>query len=121
MELLKFSGDKKPMAHNFFFQLVDTSQQLKNDFIKLCVTYLSGHPGQLQFFVGSRVLRIDRDVSGTNFEISVNMVFKDFDAYQAYSQDPRHEKFIEQAAGMSPTRVVFDSFLETSTPLDATT
>ena len=117
MKLKKFKGDKRPMAHNFFFQLADGSKDLKDRFIGLCVKYLSGHPGQIYFSVGSRVRQIDRDVSGTNFDVSVNIVFKDFDAYAAYSNDLRHETFIEKAAGMSPTRVVYDSFLDIGTDL----
>lgn len=117
MALEKFTGDKKPMAHNFFFQLADTSEALRDLFIDLCVKYLSGHPGQIYFSVGTRVLQIDRDVSGTNFEVSINIIFRDFDAYQDYNKDPKHEKFIELAAGMSPTRIVYDSFLVAGTPL----
>jgi hypothetical protein len=112
MEQKKINSESPPMAHSFFFQLVDNSEKLKARFIALCVKYLSGHPGQVYFSVGTRVLQIDRDVSGTNFEISVNIIFKDFAAYTAYSKSSKHEKFIFEAAGMSPTRVVYDSFLE---------
>jgi hypothetical protein len=117
MPLAKFSGKKKPMAHNFFFQIADNSEVLKTRFIDLCVKYLSGHKGQIYFSVGSRVLQIDRDVSGTNFEISVNIIFEDFDAYTSYSNSPNHEKFIIEAAGMSASRVVYDSFLEVGTKI----
>jgi hypothetical protein len=117
MPLEKFTGDKLPMAHNFFFQLADESKELRDRFIALCVKYLSGHPGQIYFSVGNRVLDIDRDVSGTNFDVSVNIIFENFDAYTKYSASPKHETFIAEAAGMSPTRVVYDSFLSTGTPL----
>jgi len=104
------------MSHNFFFQLADETKELRERFVELCIKYLSGHPGEVYFSVGTRVLDIDRDVSGTNFDVSVNIIFKDFDAYTDYSNSPTHEKFIKEAAGMSPTRIVYDSFLLTQKP-----
>jgi hypothetical protein len=53
-----------------------------------------------------------RDVSATNFEISIHMIFKDFAAYQKYAASKQHDDFITHSAGMSPGRVVFDSFLQ---------
>jgi hypothetical protein len=102
---------KRPFAHMFFFQLCDTSPELVERFIKLCEKYLGGHPGQRHFSVGVRALEIHRDVSGTNFEVSVHMIFDDIDAFNAYSDSPTHEDFITESAGMSPERIVYDSYL----------
>lgn len=109
----QFTSDK-PFAHMFFFELSDTSGTLVRDFIELCVRYLSHHAGQLHFSVGCRALEINRSVSALNFEVSVHMVFQDFAAYEAYSRSQRHEDFITHSAGMSPNRVVYDSFLQVS-------
>lgn len=102
---------KKPFAHMFFFQLCDTTPELVIQFIDLCRKYLGGHPGQRHFSVGVRALEIHRDVSGTNFEVSVHMIFDDIDAFGAYSDSPTHEDFITESAGMSPERIVYDSYL----------
>jgi len=101
----------KPFAHMFFFQLCDTSSALVNRFVELCRKYLGGHPGQRHFSIGIRALEINRDVSGKNFEVSVHMIFEDIDAFNAYSASPTHEDFITESAGMSPERIVYDSYL----------
>jgi hypothetical protein len=106
----------RPFAHMFFFQLYDTSTDLVDRFISLCERYLSGYPGQEHFSVGVRALEINRDVSGTNFEVSVHMIFKDIAAYNVYSNHEDHEKFITESAGMSPVRIVYDSYLRLSVP-----
>jgi hypothetical protein len=101
----------RPFAHMFFFQLVDTSRDLVQAFTDLCVEYLGQHPGQRHFSVGVRALEINRDVSGTNFEVSVHMIFDNIAAFQAYSNSDKHKKFITESAGMSPERIVYDSYL----------
>ena len=98
----------------FFFQLYDTSSDLVEQFIQLCEEYLSGHPGQEHFSVGVRALEINRDVSGTNFEVSVHMIFENIAAFNIYSSNSRHEEFITKSAGMSPVRIVYDSYLRLS-------
>jgi Stress responsive A/B Barrel Domain len=101
----------QPFAHMFFFQLCDSSPELVARFIELCTKYLGGHPGQRHFSVGTRALEIHRDVSGTNFEVSVHMIFDDIDAFNTYSASLTHEDFITESAGMSPQRIVYDSYL----------
>ena len=95
----------------FFFQLCDTSPQLVERFVELCRKYLGNHPGQAHFSVGLRALEINRDVSGTNFEVSVHMIFENIDAFNRYSESQSHEDFITESAGMSPIRIVYDSYL----------
>jgi Stress responsive A/B Barrel Domain len=112
----RFKGpdSKRPFAHMFFFQLCDTTPELVKKFIELCEKYLGDHPGQDHFSVGVRALEINRDVSGTNFEVSVHMIFRDYDNFNTYSNSPEHEEFITQSAGMSPVRIVYDSYLRLS-------
>lgn len=105
------SNSGRPFAHMFFFQLCDTSPELVKKFIELCRKYLSGHDGQEHFSVGVRALEINRDVSGTDFEVSVHMIFKNIADFDAYSAAPEHEEFITESAGMSPIRIVYDSYL----------
>jgi hypothetical protein len=105
-------GGNPPFAHMIFFKLSDTSKTVVRDFIGLCVKYLSNHAGQQHFSVGTRALQISRDVSAKNFDIAVHMIFSDISAYQAYAQSAQHEDFITQSAGMSPERIVYDSFVQ---------
>jgi antibiotic biosynthesis monooxygenase (ABM) superfamily enzyme len=118
---VKYDSSKNPpFAHMFFFQLCDTSEKLVKEFIELCKEYLGGHPGQQHFSIGVRALEINRDVSGTNFEVSVHMIFDNIDAFDAYSDSPTHEEFITKSAGMSPERIVYDSYLRLAILPDAT-
>jgi hypothetical protein len=107
---------KKPFAHMFFFELCDTTPELVHRFVELCRKYLGGHPGQKHFSVGVRALEIHREVSGANFEVSVHMIFDDIDAFNAYSDSSTHEDFITESAGMSPERIVYDSYLALEIP-----
>lgn len=111
MPKTKYYKKTKPFAHMFFFQLCDTSTALVSRFVELCRKYLGGHPGQRHFSIGIRALEINREVSGKNFEVSVHMIFEDIDAFNAYSASPTHEDFITESAGMSPERIVYDSYL----------
>lgn len=100
-----------PFAHMFYFKLVDYDNELVDEFIKNCIEYLSGYEDQTHFSVGLRDLEITRSVSALNFEVSVNMVFKNREAYIAYSKAERHQEFITQVAGMSLDRIVYDSYI----------
>jgi len=110
-KIIRYKAGHSPFAHMFFFQLCDTSRDLVEHFMDLCTKYLGGHPGQRHFSVGIRALEINRDVSGTNFEVSVHMIFNSIDDFNTYSASDSHEEFITQSAGMSPVRIVYDSYL----------
>jgi hypothetical protein len=114
--ITKFKGPDRPFAHMFFFHLTDTAPDLLDHFIDLCTDYLGGHPDQQHFSVGVRAFEINRDVSATNFEVSVHMIFENYAAFENYSKDPKHDKFITESAGMSPERIVYDSYLRVSVP-----
>lgn len=105
------NGPGLPMSHMIYFTLSDSSPELFKLFIDACIKYLSGYKDQTHFSIGYRVTEINRDVSAKNYEIAVNMIFKNFNAYLKYSAHRRHEKFITQTAGMSTTRLVYDSFI----------
>lgn len=102
----------RPMAHMFYFVLADTSSEATERFVNACKQFLGGHPGQIHFSVGTRVLHIRRPVSALNFDVAVNMVFENLAAYERYKHDERHELFITETAGMSTGRIVHDSFID---------
>lgn len=112
--ITQFKGANRPFAHMFFFQLTDTAPDLVDHFIHLCVKYLSGHPGQHHFSVGTRALEMNRNVNATNFEVSVHMIFDNIAAFNAYSSTAAHERFITESAGMASDRIVYDSYLRVS-------
>lgn len=100
----------KPYTHTTYFELVDSTPYLKERYIKACVEYLSGYEGQIHFSIGYRNLNATRDVNATNFQMVVHMVFAEERYFKLYSNDPKHEQFITEVAGMCLDRVVYDSF-----------
>ncbi len=104
------ANSKKPYTHTTYFELVDSTPELKEKYIKACVKYLSGYDGQTHFSIGYRNLNAVRDVNATNFQIVVHMVFAAESFFTSYSNDPKHELFITEVAGMCLDRIVYDSF-----------
>jgi hypothetical protein len=102
----------KFFAHMVFFQLMDLSDHAIDTFLDACVTYLSGHPGQVHFSVGLRAVDIARDVSDTGFDVAMHIVFENREKYNEYAASKTHEEFITVTAGMSTGRRVLDSYIE---------
>jgi hypothetical protein len=100
-----------PLAHMFFFKLADRSPATIHAFVDACVKYLSKHPGQTYFSVGLRAVEMRRDVNATNFDVAMHMVFRNVAAYKKYEASKRHDTFITVTAGISNSRVVYDSYL----------
>jgi hypothetical protein len=103
---------KQHFAHSTYFVLADPHDPAtRKKFTDACVRYLSGYVGQLSFGVGNRARDQNRDVNDKNFDVSMDMVFEDYAAYEAYSNDPRHEEFVKEVGDLSSSRRVFDSYL----------
>lgn len=100
-----------PLVHMTYFRLVDRSPTTIQRFLILCEKYLSGHEGQTHFSLGLRATEMVRDVNVLTFDVAMNMIFADIDAYTKYQQNDRHLEFITQSVGMSSARSVFDSYL----------
>ena len=95
-----------------YFKLADRLPDTKSRFINLCRKYLSRHPGQVHFSVGSRAVEMQRDVNARDFDVAMNMIFDSLESYDVYRNAERHKKFIFDTAGMSTARKVYDSYLD---------
>lgn len=103
---------RRHMAHSTYFVLKDPHDHAsRKKFIDACIRYLSGYVGQLSFSVGNRALDQTRDVNDLKFDVAMDMVFENEAAYDAYSNDPRHEKFVAEVGDLATSRRVFDSYL----------
>jgi hypothetical protein len=100
-----------PLVHITYFRLVDRAPTTIRRFLSLCQKYLSKHEGQTYFSLGLRATEMVRDVNVLTFDVAMNMIFADIDAYTKYQHNNRHVEFITQSAGMSSARSVFDSYL----------
>lgn len=108
---MQIKEDTSPFAHMFYMKLSDTSEELVTRFVDACKQYLSGYKGQSHFSIGYRALEINRRVSATNYEIAVNMIFHNVDAYHNYKHHPDYQIFITEIAGMTIDRIVYDSYI----------
>lgn len=108
----KIFNKDKPFAHVLFFQLSDTSRELQQDFIDLCIKYLSNRPGQQCFSIGYRVLDLDGDANGNSYDVSVNITFDNTVAFENYLASQNHEVFITESAGMFLGRIAHNSYVQ---------
>jgi len=98
-------------AHMVFFQLADRTPVMMRAFVDACQNYLHQPNLQIYFSVGLRDVEIQRDVSATDFDVSMHIIFADRADYDEYAASKEHDEFITATAGMSTARRVFDSYL----------
>jgi hypothetical protein len=98
------------LTHNVFFSLRDQSGTAQENLVSECKKYLADHPGIVYFFAGQRQVSCQREVNDLNFDVSLNIVFADGAAHDAYQVAPRHAQFIENNQASWKQVRVFDSF-----------
>jgi hypothetical protein len=104
------AGQPPRMLHNIYFSLTDKSEKSISKFIEICVKYLSGHPGACVFAVGG-LANMKRDVSITDYDVAVNILWKNKAAYSAYLTSKEHLAFFAATPGMIADTYIFDSYL----------
>jgi len=104
-------ADSGPMlAHMVYFTLKDRSPQAVRAQVAACHKYLSGHPGQAYFSVGTHVPDLAREVN-QDFDVALNVVFGSRKAHDDYQTAEKHLQFIaESKPGWAQVRV-YDSYL----------
>ena len=106
---------KGPMlAHDVYFTLKDNSPEARTKLVEACRKYLSGHPGTVWFSAGTRAEDLKRDVNDLDFDVALNLVFKDKAAHDQYQTAEKHQKFIEESKPNWKRVRVFDSYVETT-------
>jgi hypothetical protein len=99
------------LAHMVYFTLKDRSPEAVGGLIQACHRYLNDHPGTVYFSVGSLTPDLAREVNDREFDVALNVVFKNRKAHDDYQVAPRHNQFLaEQKANWAKVRV-FDSNL----------
>jgi hypothetical protein len=102
------------LAHMVYFKLKDSSDASKDKLVAACQEYLSEHEGTIYFSVGAIAKDLKRDVNDKDFDVALNLVFRDKAAHDKYSAHERHMKFIEKCKdGWDKVRV-FDSYIAAS-------
>lgn len=99
-----------PVAHIVFFDLVDDSDEARQNLIASAKKYLSGHDGTVYFSVGIIGTEFDRPVNDQDFSVALHVVFENKAAHDVYQVSERHVAYIEEnKAGWKRVRV-FDSY-----------
>ena len=107
------------VAHMVYFKLKEPTGDAKEKLVAACKEYLSGHEGTVYFSVGILAKDLDRDVNDRDFDVSLNLVFRNKAAHDTYQTHPRHLKFIEENKESWTGVRVFDSYLAAPVQDDA--
>ena len=101
---------REPMlAHMVYFTLTDNSDAARQKLVDACRKYLKDHPGTVFFAAGTRDAELSREVNDKDFDVSLNLVFKDRKSHDAYQTAERHKQFIDECKDNWKKVRVFDS------------
>lgn len=100
------------LVHNVYFTLKDNSATAKEKLIAAAKKYLTGHPGEVFFAVGTLAEELKRPVNVRDFDIALHIVFDSQATHDHYQVSPRHEQFIADNKDNWKHVRVFDSLAE---------
>lgn len=96
------------LAHVVFFTLRERTAEAAARLVASCHEHLTGHPGTVSFFAGTRA-DYDRQVNDRDFDVALVIVFESHAAHDAYQTAERHERFIADNATTWAQVRVFDA------------
>jgi hypothetical protein len=99
------------LSHDVYFTLNDNSPKAKQDLVNACKKYLSKHPGEVFFAVGTLAEDYKREVNDRDFDVALHIVFSDSAAQDKYQVAERHKQFIDENKGNWKKVRVFDSLV----------
>ena len=109
VEIKKEEAGGGNIAHMVYFTLKDNSPAARQKLVAACKKYLSGHDGTVYFSAGPRAEEFNRPVNARDWDVALNLVFKDKAAHDKYQDHPRHKKFIAENKDNWKMVRVFDS------------
>src|SRR5205807_4958321 len=99
------------VSHDVYFTLTDNSPKAKQTLVDACKKYLSKHPGEVFFAVGTLAEDLKREVNDRDFDVALHIVFKDLAAQNQYQEAERHKQFIDEGKANWKKVRVFDSYV----------
>ncbi len=99
------------LSHMVYFKLKDNSDAARETLVAACKEFLSKHEGTVHFSVGTIAKDFDRPVNDKDFDVALNLVFRNKAAHDTYQSHERHTKFIEKCQDNWDKVRVFDSYL----------
>ena len=100
------------LAHDVYFSLKDSSPEAKKKLVAACKKYLSGHDGEVFFATGTRAETFKRDVNDQDYDVALQIVFKDQASHDKYAVAKRHLQFIDENKANWKKVRVFDSWVQ---------
>lgn len=102
------------LVHDVYFTLKEKTPEAKAAFVEACKKYLAGHKDAVWFAAGVRAEEFQRPVNDQEFDVALQVVFKDKAAHDTYQEHPRHLKFIEENKDRWTKVRVCDWYLQAS-------
>jgi quinol monooxygenase YgiN len=96
------------LAHMVYFSVHEPVDANRQKLVALCKKYLADHPGTVFFAVGT-LADYDREVNDRDFDVALQLVFKDRAAHDAYQIAPKHQQFINEGKPLWKKVRVFDA------------
>ena len=99
------------VSHMVYFKLKEDTDETRAKLVEGCTKHLKGKPGQEFFAAGVGSKDFAREVNMSDWQVALNVVFRDKAAYDAYETAPYHLKFIEENKDLWAGVVVYDSYV----------
>lgn len=104
------TGAEPRLFHSIYFTLTTSTTESRATLTEICLTFLTNHPGVRCFALGE-LADLKRDVSVSNYDIALNILWKDKTFYEQYLKSKSHDDFFPATKGMIKNTQVFDSYL----------
>jgi hypothetical protein len=102
---------EKMLGHMVYFSLHDPTDANRQKLIDACKKYLADHPGTVFFAVGG-VSDLNREVNDRDWDVALQLVFKNRAAHDTYQDAPKHVEFINENKSLWKKVRVFDADVE---------
>lgn len=108
-------GAEPMIVHDVYFALKDNSPEAKHQLVAACKKYLTNHPGEVFFAVGTLAEQLNRPVNDRDWDVSLHVVFKNQADHDKYQEAERHKQFIAENQQNWKKVRVFDSIVHSIT------
>ena len=105
------ADEHQKVGHMVYFQLKDNSPEAKAKLVAACDKYLKGMAGVEYYSAGVRGEEFARDVNAKDWDVALNIIFKDKESYAKYEPHADHLKFIAEGKDNWKGVKVYDSLI----------
>jgi hypothetical protein len=100
------------IVHDVYFTLKDSSAEARHKLVAACRKYLTKHPGEVFFAVGTMAEEFKREVNDRDWDVGLHIVFKDKATHDQYQESQRHKEFVAENHDSFKKVRVFDTLAE---------